>query len=291
MSTVYLCEYDGGNGALCNEEGEEYIKNSLYCTEHAELIYIDMGPTQDSVSWHRDVYRGSSYTNAERIHINEPETTTSYKPKKQKSTILAPRCYTTHGALDLGENLVIYGGSCLSPVVLDASVYIGFEKGMQDFGMKYPWVQGDSVPFSIPDRNAPTDKANFRQLVLWTVEQLKDGRKVHAGCIGGHGRTGTFFAALVAHLGLTEDPIPYVRENYCNNAVESPKQMEYLVKEWGCKPARPRDGYATTKGSAPAKPQKRAANSTQAFIKPARTNHRTPVLVKGQIWGVHLRKK
>ena len=53
-------------------------------------------------------------------------------------------------------------------------------------------------------------------------------------CIGGHGRTGTFFAALVAHMmPEVKDPIAYVRENYCNEAVETEEQIAFLIEHFG----------------------------------------------------------
>ena len=43
----------------------------------------------------------------------------------------AVSCYHSHPPLKLpGTELVIYGGSCISPVVKDADVYIGFDAGM-----------------------------------------------------------------------------------------------------------------------------------------------------------------
>lgn len=49
-------------------------------------------------------------------------------------------------------------------------------------------------------------------------------------CHGGHGRTGTALA-IIAHLSgicQDEDPVDWVRENYCRHTVESKKQIDYL---------------------------------------------------------------
>ena len=56
-------------------------------------------------------------------------------------------CYLTHPPLTIpGTDKVIYGGSCSSPVVKDADVYIGFDWGMR-FGKKaFPWNGGVGVP-------------------------------------------------------------------------------------------------------------------------------------------------
>jgi len=148
------------------------------------------------------------------------------------------RCYHKHPALKLpGTELVIYGGSCSSPAVHDADVYIGFDHGMKLTARSWPWRKGDEVLFEITDMSAPKHPADFRALVTWTKIQLEAGRKVHAGCIGGHGRTGTFFAAIVSEFG-EKDAIAYVRKHYCDKAVESGAQIAFLKEHFGVIPVQ-----------------------------------------------------
>lgn len=159
----------------------------------------------------------------------------SGKQKGTKVTGGYQRCYETHPPLKLpNSELVIYGGSCINPAVTDADVYIGFDCGMKIGRQAYPWIDGESFLFTITDMRAPSNPADFKALVDWTIAQLNAGRKVHAGCIGGHGRTGTFFAALVATMGET-DAITYVREHYCKKAVESTEQISFLHTHYGVK--------------------------------------------------------
>jgi hypothetical protein len=143
-------------------------------------------------------------------------------------------CYLTHPPLTIpGADKVIYGGSCSSPVVKDADVYIGFDWGMRFTKNAFPWNGGkQEFLFEIKDMNVPDDPAEFKKMVTWTLQQLDEGKKVHCGCIGGHGRTGTFLAALCAEAG-EKDAISYVRKNYCKKAVESSKQSEFLAKHFG----------------------------------------------------------
>jgi hypothetical protein len=64
--------------------------------------------------------------------------------------------------------------------------------------------------------------------------------------MGGHGRTGTTLAIL-AHLSGacgTADPVQWVRETYCQDAVETRSQIDYLVHEIGLT-----TGQGGTKGS------------------------------------------
>jgi hypothetical protein len=143
-------------------------------------------------------------------------------------------CYDSHKPLKIGDTgLVVHGGSCSHPTVKDADVYIGFDGGMRMTAQHYPWTPGHEILYRITDMAAPLEITQFRKLVEWTAEQLKGGSKVHCGCIGGHGRTGTFLAALVTHMTGITDSIAYVRENYCKKAVETHEQITYLGKHFG----------------------------------------------------------
>ncbi|KVR21709.1 hypothetical protein WK13_34795 [Burkholderia ubonensis] len=147
-------------------------------------------------------------------------------------------CYHSHPALKIGE-YEVYGGSCNHPAVLDADVYIGFDYGMRLTAASYPWNAGKGpveVYFPITDMQAPSDPAEFINLVTWAAGQIRAGKKVHAGCIGGHGRTGTFFAALVAHMLGEKDAVTYVRNGYCNRAVETSTQIKFLQTHFGITP-------------------------------------------------------
>lgn len=66
-------------------------------------------------------------------------------------------------------------------------------------------------------------------------------------CMAGHGRTGTALAILADKLGLVEeesDPVEWVRDNYCDSAVESRRQLTYVEEITGKKTAeRPSDFY------------------------------------------------
>lgn len=163
------------------------------------------------------------------------------------------RCYTTHKPMKLPKsNVEIYGGSCSSPMVNDADIYIGFERGMSLTKRSYPWNKGHEIQFYVPDMGIPADAVEYKKLVQWTKRRLDAGDKVHAGCIGGHGRTGMFLAALVSLYGEA-DAIKYVRKHYCKKAVESQAQVDFLGTVFGVKPAEPTKGnlgYASKKNYA-----------------------------------------
>lgn len=148
-------------------------------------------------------------------------------------------CANSHPALDL-VGAEIYGGSCHAPVPRDCDVYISLDQKEGGF-YSWPWTDRVEVLFSIPNYKSPTNVGDFARLVEWTLSQLDEGKKVHAGCFAGHGRTGLLFAAMVASLNITKDPIGYVRKHYCPNAVESIAQIDFLVDVYGCKMAKARE--------------------------------------------------
>jgi len=158
------------------------------------------------------------------------------------------RCYHPHPPLPLpNSDFVIYGGSCSSPVITDADIYIGLCHSMRQTAKRFPWEVGEEVYFPIPDMGVPQDVDDFKALVGWTKSRIEFGFKVHVGCIGGHGRTGTLLAALVSLYG-EKDAIQYVRQHYCPKAVETEVQVQFLVKHFGINPM---DGYKEKKQRQP----------------------------------------
>ena len=92
-------------------------------------------------------------------------------------------CWEVHPPLTVGRGRVIYGGNCALPAVKDADLYIGLD-------VSFRKTSDQHMAFIIPDGGAPADVAAFKGLVAWVSDQLDLGRKVHVGCIAGHGRTG-----------------------------------------------------------------------------------------------------
>lgn len=161
-----------------------------------------------------------------------------YSPK----TYGTGRCYETHPAMPIGE-FKIYGGSCAYPVVKDADIYVGFDHSLYKTDKAYPWVEGESFLYPIMDMHAPADPASFMKLIEWLAVQLAANKKIHLGCIGGHGRTGTVLAALVKHMTGNVNAIEYVRKNYCEKAVESASQIKFLNQHFGIASAEPTKGH------------------------------------------------
>lgn len=151
-------------------------------------------------------------------------------------------CYETHPPLMLGGRK-IYGGSCSYPIVTDADIYVGLDHTMKLTKRSFPWNRGTEFEFYIQDHNVPTDVFEFRKMIEWLCNQLQGNRKIHVGCIGGHGRTGLVLAAITAEFLGEKDAINYVRKHYCKKAVEAKCQVDFLVREYGVISAKESDTY------------------------------------------------
>jgi len=150
------------------------------------------------------------------------------KAHKEKSY---ERCYHTHPALMLG-GFKVYGGACAYPVQ-DVDIYVALDRGGGSGKGTQPWDTGtvQEVEYLIHDMEAPEDAESFKRMIKWVCTQVQSGKRVHVGCIGGHGRTGTVLAAMAKTLGH-ENAIQYVRENYCVKAVETTAQINFLHKHF-----------------------------------------------------------
>lgn len=158
-------------------------------------------------------------------------------------TALAVRCYESHPVLKMGKGR-LYGGSASHPVVKDADIYVALQSGSTSGQSSDPWeVQRVvEVHYTISDMYAPKDVPRFKKLVTWLCNQLQSGKKVHVGCVGGHGRTGIVLSAVVAEALEKKDAIQWVRKHYCKKAVESKTQIQFLMKHYGVSEVEPSKG-------------------------------------------------
>lgn len=150
-------------------------------------------------------------------------------------TSMAVRCYESHPTLKLGKGILV-GGSARYPVVKDADVYVALQFGDTCGRISDPWEKNPKiveVQYSIRDMHAPENVTRFKKMVTWLCNQLQDGKTVHVGCIGGHGRTGTVVSAIVAEITGKTDAIQWVRKHYCKKAVESSEQVKFLMTHYG----------------------------------------------------------
>jgi hypothetical protein len=149
-------------------------------------------------------------------------------------TALAPRCYENHPSIKLGKG-TLYGGSASYPAQKKADVYVALQSGSSSGLTSDPWEEQRviEIHYSVSDMAAPKNLPRFKKMIDYVCEQLEAGKKVHVGCIGGHGRTGTILSAIVAQMTDEKDAIQWVRKHYCKKAVESKEQVEFLMKHYG----------------------------------------------------------
>lgn len=147
-------------------------------------------------------------------------------------------CHESHPPLEIGGG-VLLGGNCRTHTRHQGvDLYVALDSGQQhpyfDESMKL-----DTLPrcvyYPIQNLGVPNNAEKFHALIHIIVEALEQGQRVHVGCIGGHGRTGMVLAAVAAVLGVSDDPIAWVRENYCKKAVENSAQEGFLVVNFNCK--------------------------------------------------------
>lgn len=93
-----------------------------------------------------------------------------------------------------------------------------------------PWTHGH---VDWPDFGVPADVGALRAALTDVLERARAGERVELGCLGAHGRTGTALACLAVLTGVpAPDAVAWVRETYCDQAVETPGQAE-LVAAFG----------------------------------------------------------
>ena len=103
-------------------------------------------------------------------------------------------------------------------------------KVLSNGGMKKPEGEPHIIYLNWPDYGV-VEVQRLMCIARWALEQLEAGHTLEVGCVGGHGRTGTFVAGMMVVTGFhPDDAIKEVRTNYCPNAVES-KPQEKLLQE------------------------------------------------------------
>jgi hypothetical protein len=81
-----------------------------------------------------------------------------------------------------------------------------------------------------PDFGVPSEEAETHRALSDLLERARSGQRVELGCWGGHGRTGTALAVVVALSGYpADDAVSWVRANYCERAVETPAQADFVL--------------------------------------------------------------
>ncbi len=171
------------------------------------------------------------------------------KEEKKESTYTYSRkeCHTGTVPVfkDPETGVEICGGGRWRDVVLKQSdllidIGIKLDNLIQISGLKKPWrlLKFNRVPAIIKidwsDRGVPDLGREFWDELIQVIRTEK--KRVVISCVGGHGRTGTALSILAALMGIVKtDPVKFVRDNYCDEAVETIKQILYVEEMTGIK--------------------------------------------------------
>lgn len=113
-------------------------------------------------------------------------------------------------------------------VVLDLAN--GFKPAIIPIGMDVPGVTWRRLVIDWPDGGVPRLRASEWRAIVDAL--LKLDLPVFVACQGGHGRTGTCLAVLGHYLNAypdrNTDPVAWLRNTYCEDAVETWNQMKYI---------------------------------------------------------------
>jgi len=208
--------------ALCVGCGSEF---SIYNDHHVVTVEpkedsVEPGCTCDPPKKHYCIQCG----------IQRNPTTKEWEPLQENlkpvfsQTHHISRCEHIHEAVTLPNGVVVHCSSFHNRV-----------DNFPDFGLyaDYMWRPTWRNEFiNWPDFKAPLDPLRTFDQIMDLYDKAYDRLDVEFGCIGGHGRTGTILACLVALVKgpsfSTNDAIDWVRENYCQKAVESAPQVWFI---------------------------------------------------------------
>ena len=81
-----------------------------------------------------------------------------------------------------------------------------------------------------PDFGVPDDRDAAVASLRSALDRARAGEQVEVGCLGAHGRTGTALAAMAVLAGHPPaDAVAWVREHYCDRAVETDQQADFVA--------------------------------------------------------------
>lgn len=91
------------------------------------------------------------------------------------------------------------------------------------------WSETPQLMIDWPDMGTPPLPKDWWEELMSFFKDFSGDIGIH--CQGGHGRTGTFLTILAGLGGVVpkgEDPVDYIRRIYCEKAVETDLQLDYI---------------------------------------------------------------
>lgn len=155
----------------------------------------------------------------------------------------------------------VFGGGSTHKADIDAvDIVLDLHDKWHPWGLPNHWKSGQLnkpqiISMYISDMQAPYWVGRQFWSALWgDLETEAKGRggklSVLVACFGGHGRTGTVLTALALAAGVVPkkaDPIAWMRDHYCEHAIESMSQVQYLETTFKFHTSEtPYKGYTST---------------------------------------------
>jgi protein-tyrosine phosphatase len=144
----------------------------------------------------------------------------------------------TRGAIPYVGSLVLDFSGCqpVSPVSVYGSLGVTRTRSY----LNYTLIQVDWEDFRTPSVGEMFWRALCDDILEEAARKQETNERLHVVvmCVGGHGRTGTALAILGCLLGFIPedmDPVTWVRKHYCEEAVESHAQLDYIERITGRK--------------------------------------------------------
>jgi protein-tyrosine phosphatase len=150
------------------------------------------------------------------------------------------RCHWGSTFVFQWEGLTFFGGGSFRgmdttgmDVVIDCGAGVQqCRKGNRNSSsLQQQWI----IRLGWPDGGVPEMQEKDWRDLLDLLQELSRRRKsclkVLVCCVGGHGRTGTALSILAALSGVEpENPVGFIRQEYCRRAVETKPQCSYIRK-------------------------------------------------------------
>lgn len=147
-------------------------------------------------------------------------------------------CYHGRPKLVFDSPIKVYAGSayqsCDPPagaIVIDLADMYGVPVYIEGFEFQLKLEIPKRIRITWPDYAIPRIKKPIWVSLAKSI--IKENSPIFIACQGGHGRTGSALAILGGLLGCYDkdaDPVLVVRTKYCDHAVETQTQIDYVEK-------------------------------------------------------------
>lgn len=137
------------------------------------------------------------------------------------------------GGFDSGWKAAANGATVANGAARELIRTIGETRNIPELEESLIDPQQADIVIDWPDYGVPNFTRAWWDYLINLLEGING--HVQVGCLGGHGRTGTFAAILAGIQGWhgSEDVVAWLRKQYCVNAVESYEQIAYIEEITG----------------------------------------------------------